>query len=112
MISTNLKNARQRLASRRGSEASALENGLSFAATASRFDDDPLGGVFLQNLKADSTAGIMASDAAIVISPALQFGCLLDVWRYALMRDGQCRAMSPIGAALDLVAFEDENEDA
>ena len=70
-------------------------------ATVSTFSDGSLGEVFLQNHKADSTAGIMASDAAIAASLALQFGCPVDVLRKALSRDVRGRATGPLGVALD-----------
>jgi ribonucleoside-diphosphate reductase alpha chain len=77
--------ARRRLPNRRGSLTFGLEvAGLRFTATISQFDDGPLGEVFLQNHKADSAAGVMASDAAIAASLAMQFGCPVDVLRKAL----------------------------
>ena len=95
---------RQRLPNRRGSVTFTLEaGGLHFTATISRFDDGSLGEVFLQNHKADSTAGIMASDAAIAASLALQFGCPLETLRRALCRDARGKATGPLGRALDLL---------
>jgi len=49
-------------------------------------------------------AGIMASDAAIAASLALQFGCPADVLRRALSRDARGNATGPLGIALDLIA--------
>jgi ribonucleoside-diphosphate reductase alpha chain len=96
---------RQRLPNRRGSETFTLEvSGLRFTATASQFGDGTIGEVFLQNHKADSTAGIMASDAAIAASLALQFGCPLETLRKALSRDPRGNATGPLGVALDLFA--------
>ena len=64
MTGTNLKYGHRRLPSRRGSEAFALDaGGLSFAAAASRFVDDSLAEIFLQDHKEDSTASIMTSQA-------------------------------------------------
>jgi hypothetical protein len=51
-------------------------------------------------------AGIMASDAAVVASIALQYGVPLEVIRHALMRDVRGRASGPLGAVLDLLAEE------
>jgi hypothetical protein len=94
--------ARHRLPDRRASETFDIEScGLRFTVTASHFGDHRLAEVFIQNHKADSTAGIMASDAAIAASLALQFGCPAEVLRKALKRDGQDGASSPLGAALD-----------
>jgi hypothetical protein len=98
---------RHRLPDRRGSVTFALEaGGLRFTATASQFGDGTIGEVFLQNHKADSTAGIMASDAAIAASLALQFGCPLETLRKALSRDPRGNATGPLGVALDILAVQ------
>jgi hypothetical protein len=95
---------RCRLPDRRPSQTFDVEScGLRFTVTASHFDAQRLAEVFIQNHKADSTAGIMASDMAIAASLALQFGCPVEVLRRALKRDGQGRAASPLGRALDLL---------
>jgi len=102
--------ARRRLADRRASETFDVEScGLRFTVTASRFDDRRLAEVFIASHRADSTAGIMASDAAIAASLALQFGCPAEVLRRALKRDAQGRPLSPLGAALDRLR-EETNE--
>jgi hypothetical protein len=94
--------ARRRLPDRRASQTFDVAScGLRFTVTASHFDDRRLAEVFIQNHKADSAAGIMASDAAIAASLALQFGCPVETLRKALKRDGQGRASNPLGAALD-----------
>jgi hypothetical protein len=96
---------RQRLRDRRGSLTLTLQaSGLNFTATVSRFPDGSLGEIFLQNHKADSTAGIMASDAAIAASLALQFGCPVETLRKALCRDARGSPTGPLGVALDLLA--------
>jgi hypothetical protein len=95
---------RRRLSDRRGSLTFTLQaGGPNFTATVSRFADDTLGEIFLQNHKADSTAGIMASDAAIAASLALQFGCPLETLRKALCRDARGNATGPLGLALDML---------
>jgi hypothetical protein len=100
--------ARKRLPNRRGSLTFDFElHGLKYTATASKFGDGPLGEVFLTNHKAGSTAGIMASDAAIAASLALQHGCPLEILRRALCRDARGNASSPLGVALDLLAADD-----
>jgi hypothetical protein len=99
---------RQRLPDRRASLTFDLESqGLKFTCSASRFADGSLAEVFLTNHKAGSAAGIMASDAAVLASIALQFGAPLDVLRGALMRDPQGRAISPLGVALDMIAADE-----
>jgi hypothetical protein len=68
-----------------------------------------LGEIFLQ---ADSTAGIMASDAAIAASLALQFGLPAETLRKALCRDANGNATGPLGIALDLLAEEKRSDAA
>jgi hypothetical protein len=96
---------RRRLNDRRASVSFDLEaQGLRFTATVSHFADGSPAEVFLRNHKVDSAAGIMASDAAIAASLALQYGCPADVLRRALMRDARGRATSPLGVVLDMLA--------
>ena len=59
--------------------------------------------IFLTADRPDSLLDVLASDAAIIASIALQFGCPLDAIRHALKRDGQGVAASPIGEALDRI---------
>ena len=62
--------------------------------------------IFLVNHKAGSQAGIMASDAAVVASIALQYGVPIEVIRKALMRDSRGNASGPLGVVLDRLADE------
>jgi hypothetical protein len=95
-------NVRRRLRNRRGSTTFAIESqGLAFTVTVSAFDSGELAEVFITNHRAQSGAGIMASDCAIAASLALQYGCPADVLRKALSRDSHGRANGPLGAALD-----------
>jgi hypothetical protein len=99
---------RQRLPDRRGSVTFEIEvNGLTFACTASRYANGELGEILIVNHKMDSAAGIMATDAAVVCSIALQYGVPIEVIRKALMRDSQGRASGPLGAALDVLAADE-----
>jgi ribonucleoside-diphosphate reductase alpha chain len=96
---------RRRLPNRRASISFAFEcNGLNYTATASWFDDNQLGEIFVGNHRADSHADSCAKDAAILASIALQYGAPLDVLRKSLLRDSQGRPSTPIGCALDLLA--------
>jgi ribonucleoside-diphosphate reductase alpha chain len=98
---------RQRLPDRRASTTFEVEAfGLRFTVTSSSFAHGELGELFIQNHKADSGAGIMASDSAIAASLALQFGCPAEVLRKALSRDARGNASGPLAAALDLLAEE------
>jgi len=64
---------RERLPNRRHAETFSVEAmGLKFRATVGRYPDGRIGEIFLTNHKAGSAAGIMASDAAVMASIALQ----------------------------------------
>jgi hypothetical protein len=96
--------ARRRLPNRRGSTTFPIESqGLAFTVTVSAFDSGELAEVFITNHRAQSGAGIMASDCAIAASLALQHGCPADVLRKALSRDSRGRANGPLGVALDQI---------
>jgi len=98
---------RQRLPDRRASTVFNFEcNGLHYTASASWFDNNQLGEVFVGNHRADSHANSCAKDAAILASIALQYGAPPHVLRKALLRDSQGRPSTPIGIALDLIATE------
>jgi ribonucleoside-diphosphate reductase alpha chain len=95
-------NERVRLPNRRQSETFEVQAlGLRFTVSASRYPDGKPAELFITNHRAGSAAGIMASDAAIAASLALQFGCPVDVLRKALSRDSAGRATSPLGIGLD-----------
>ena len=95
---------RERLPNRRAASTFDIEaSGLRYTVTLGYYPDGRIGEIFLENHKQGSQAGIMASDAAIAASLALQHGVPLDVIRKALMRDGRGAASSPLGAALDKV---------
>lgn len=97
--------ARRRLPDRRANESFLFElDGLRFSATISRFDDGQVGELFLNNHKAGNQTDTNARDAAIVLSFALQHGADVEAIRRALCRDGNGRALGPIGEALDIVA--------
>jgi hypothetical protein len=95
---------RERLENRRPSELFEVESlKLPFTVSVSKYSDGRLAEIFINNHKAGSAAGIMASDLAVVCSIALQHGVPVEVIRRALMRDAQGRATSPLGVALDLL---------
>jgi hypothetical protein len=96
---------RERLPNRRGATTFDIEaGGLRYTTTIGYYPDGRIGEIFITNHKAGSQAGIMASDAAVVASVALQYGTPLDVIRKALMRDSRGNASSPLGRALDELA--------
>jgi ribonucleoside-diphosphate reductase alpha chain len=96
---------RERLPNRRASTTFELElHGLRYTASFSRFADDRIGEVFLQNHKPGSQSDSNARDAAVAASLALQHGCPLEVLQRAVLRDSEGRASTPLGAALDAIA--------
>jgi hypothetical protein len=100
---------RQRLPDRRLCESFNFElDGLRFTATISRFNDGQLGELFLTNHKAGNQSDTNARDAAIILSFALQHGADIDAIRRALCRDNQGQALGPVGAALDMLAANEE----
>jgi len=94
--------ARRRPPNRRPSKTTEYErDGLHFRLAAGYHPDGEIGEVFLNAGKTNSTLDALASDAAILASFALQFGCPLDELRHVVKRDGTGRAASFIGEALD-----------
>jgi hypothetical protein len=95
---------RERLPNRRPASTFDIEaSGLRYTVTLGFYSDGRIGEIFLENHKQGSQAGIMASDAAVVASIALQHGVPLDVIRKALMRDPRGYPSGPLGVALDRI---------
>jgi hypothetical protein len=95
---------RTRLPNRRTAETRAFErDNLKYHMTIGLYPDGRIGEIFLNAEHANSLLDVLAHDAAILASLALQFGCPLDTLRHALKRDAQGIAESPIGQALDLI---------
>jgi hypothetical protein len=100
--------ARTRLENRRASTSFDIDvAGLRYTATVSRFADGRVAEVCLQNHKGDSTADVNARDAAIAFSFAGQHGADAETIRRALCRDSRGNASGPLGAALDIIAAEE-----
>ena len=64
--------------------------------------------IFLNSEKIASSNDLVARDAAIVISVALQYGVPLDEMAHALGRDEDGAASSPIGKLLDILLGRDK----
>jgi hypothetical protein len=93
---------RDRLPNRRAAITFAFErDGSHYQATAGYFPDGRIGELFLNADRANSLLDFLTSDAAILLSLALQWGCPLDDIRHALKRTTSGEAASPIGLALD-----------
>ena len=71
--------------------------------TVGYFPDGRVGEVFLNADRSNSLLDVLASDAAILASLALQHGCSLDIIAHALKRDTAGKASSPIGDAIDRI---------
>jgi hypothetical protein len=98
------KPGRVRLPNRRAAETIAFEReGSRYCLTVGFFPDGRPGEIFLNADRANSLLDVLASDAAILASLALQHGCSLQEITHALKRDGRGEAASPIGAALDQI---------
>jgi len=99
------KPGRERLPSRRPAITTAFErDGARFEMTIGHYPDGRVGEVFLNTNRANSLLDFLMSDAAILLSIALQYGASLDELRHALKRDARGIAASPIGTALDRMA--------
>jgi hypothetical protein len=95
---------RDLLPARRHAETVAFEfNGSRYRVTFGSYADGRIGEVFLAHDRADSFADALASDAAILASLALQYGCPLEAIAHALRRDARGISSSPIGRALELI---------
>ena len=93
---------RDRLPNRRAALSGSFQrDGARFEMTAGFYPDGRPGEVFLNADRANSLLDFLMSDAAILASLALQWGCPLDEIRGALKRDVRGAAASPIGEALD-----------
>jgi hypothetical protein len=95
---------RDRLPNRRSAISTSFErDGARFEMTAGHYPDGRIGEIFLNADRANSLLDFLMSDAAILASLALQYGCPLDEIRHAVKRDIRGEAASPIGAALDII---------
>jgi ribonucleoside-diphosphate reductase alpha chain len=95
---------RNRLPYRRAAETIAFErDGSHYQMTVGYFPSGTVGEIFLNADRSDSLLDVLASDAAILASLALQHGCPLETITHALKRDARGEAASPIGAALDRI---------
>ena len=99
------KPERDRMANRhRNGTFGIKHNGADITVTAGYYADGRIGEIFITAGHANSALDVLASDAAIMASIALQFGAPLDVLRHAVKRNSQGEPSSPIGAALDRIA--------
>jgi hypothetical protein len=95
-------NPRRRLPNRRLSKTVTYErDGNQFRLAAGYYPDGEIGEVFMNAGRTNSSLDAIISDAAIMASLALQYGCPLGVLQHAIKRDSKGSAASPVGEALD-----------
>ena len=99
-----MKRPRHRLATRRAHETIAIDHdsqrykvGLGRDFVDGRFG--PIAEVFLNAQKANSTADVLASDGAILMSMLLQYGCPPEDIAHAMKRNPDGSPASPLGRA-------------
>jgi len=81
-------------------------DGLRYEVTIGFFDGRPVE-VFISNHKAGNASDVAASDAGILLSLLLQYGCPIEVIAKALSRNSFGSASSVAGAAVDrIMAFK------
>jgi hypothetical protein len=98
------KPVRDCLPNRRASQNLTFErDNLKYHMTIGLYSDGRVGEIFLNAEHSNSLLDVLASDAAILVSLALQHGCTLETIAHALKRDSRGIAASPIGAALDRI---------
>lgn len=93
------------LPARRFAESIGFSVGsIPYVATLGFHDDGRIGEVFIAGPKSGSDAEINASDAAVILSIAMQHGIDPAAFRHAVKRDSYGRPTGPIGAVVDLLA--------
>jgi len=95
------------LKNRRANETFTFEHGsLRYTVTAGYYEEGMLGEIFINSNKAGSETDITASDAAVAVSLALQFGCSLETLRHSMKRNHDGSPMGPLSHALDLIEWK------
>jgi hypothetical protein len=75
-----------------------------YLASVAFFPDGRPAELFLNtDMRAGSESDVNASDAAVAISLALQYGCPLDVLRNSMKRNADGSPTGPLAHALDLI---------
>ena len=76
----------------------------AFTVTVGFYPDGTLGEVFIDSRKTGQDVQSTASDAAVVLSLALQHGAPIEAIRHAVTRNGSGEAASILGAVVDRLA--------
>ena len=97
--------ARHALPARRASETLDFSHdGIRYTLTVGTYPDGRPGEVFIDGPKAGSGAQVNATDAAVILSIAMQHGVPVATLRAAVSRNAAGEPTGPIGAVLDLLA--------
>jgi hypothetical protein len=101
---------REILPSRRANETLSFEtrDGIAVLVTVGFAPDGRIAEIFLNADRANSMLDALLSDAAIIVSIALQHGCTVRQLAHAVKRDARGLASSVLGAVLDRVAQPEE----
>lgn len=92
---------RTRLPNRRGAETVAFDHdGIPYRATISRLPDGAIAELFLDAGKPGNAVNIMARDAAVIASLALQYGCPAAAILDALDKLPNGQPAGPLGVAI------------
>lgn len=95
---------RQILPQRRPAETFDLRHwGQNFTVTVGTYADGRVGEVFVDGAKTGADVQATASDAAVLLSLALQHGVPLETIRHAVTRSASGDASSIMGAIVDLL---------
>lgn len=95
---------RDRLPARRGAVTFDFSHGYrTYTVTLGFYDDGGLGELFLTSTKAGSDAQIVANEAAMLVSIALQHGAEIEAMADAMPRNEDGSPQGVMGAALDAV---------
>lgn len=100
---------RARLFNRRAAvRYEVVHDGMRFIVTLGAYRDGRPGEVFVEvdGRNASSGVGFLAREAAILASVAVQYGAPWATLRAAVLRDGEGRPLTLIGAVLDSIGRE------
>lgn len=97
--------ARRALPDRRSAETLDFSHdGIRYTLTVGFYPDGQPGEIFIDGPKAGSGAQVNATDAAVILSIAMQHGVPVATLRAAVSRNAAGEPTGPIGAVLDLLA--------
>lgn len=100
--------ARKHLPQRRYSEQFSLRHwNMEYDIGVGRYDEGPIGELFINCGKSGDQAETLAKDSAVILSISLQYGVPIEAFAKAIQRDADGKPTGPIGAILDRLASEE-----